>query len=112
MKLNYVPNKGDLVQIDVLNSDSSQIQMEKKNALVISPKSYNEKTGLALFCPIKNKTKGYPFEVLIPDESKIKGIILADQLKSMNWKMRNAEFICKLPDDKINEVISKISALI
>jgi mRNA interferase MazF len=109
MSSNYIPERGDIVRLDLENIDG---QPERKQALVISPVEYNKKTGLALFCPVKLKVKGYPFEVEIPEDLKAKGIILADQVKSLNWKIRNAELICKLPEDKISDVISKLSTLI
>ena len=108
----YIPCRGDIVTLVVAPEESGQPEKQKRNMLVISPKAYNEKTGSALFCPIKNKTRNYPFEVVIPEDSKVKGIILADQVKSLNWKMRNAEFVCKLQDEKFSEVISKLNTLI
>jgi mRNA interferase MazF len=109
MSLNYIPGKGDIVWLDLENVDG---QPDRKQALVISPVEYNKKTGLALFCPVKLKVKGYPFEVEIPEDLKAKGVVLADQLKSLNWKIRNAEFVCKLSGVKFSEVISKINTLI
>ena len=66
-------------------------------ALVLSPAAYNGKVGLAILCPITSQVKGYPFEVLIPDGLEIGGAILSDQVKSLDWKARKAEFGCKLP---------------
>lgn len=112
MSAEYIPSRGDIVKLDIGTEETGQAEKPKRNMLVISPKSYNEKTGLALFCPVKNKSKGYPFEVVIPEDSKVKGIILSDQVKSLNWKSRNAEFICKLQDEKISDVIARLSTLI
>jgi len=112
MSSNYIPKRGDIVWLANVTGDSNPEQEERKQALVISPVEYNRKTDLALFCPIKAKVKGYPFEVVIPDDLKTKGIILADQVKSLNWKIRNAEYICTLPDEKFSEVISKLGTLI
>lgn len=112
MNTNYIPDRGDIIQIDLDIYDSTSGQKDKKNALVISPKPYNEKTGLAIVCPVKTKIKGNPFEVLIPDGLKITGIILSDQAKSINWKTRNAEYVCEIPDGKISEVISKLHTLL
>jgi mRNA interferase MazF len=112
MSSNYIPKRGDIVWLIYDAGDSNPEQSERKQALVISPTEYNKKTGLALFCPVKAKIKGYPFEVVIPDDLKTKGIILADQVKSLNWKIRDAEYICTLPDEKFSEVISKLSTLI
>ena len=112
MSSNYIPKRGDIVWLVFETGDLSPEQAERKQALVISPVEYNKKTGMALFCPVKLKVKGYPFEVVIPDDLKTKGIILADQVKNLNWKIRNAEYICTLPDEKFSEVISKLSTLI
>lgn len=108
----YIPSRGDLVRLDAGPENSEQQEKQKRIMLVVSPKAYNEKTGLALFCPVKNKSKGYPFEVTIPEDSKVSGIIVADQAKSLNWKNRNAEFLCRLQDEKITEVLSKLSTLL
>jgi mRNA interferase MazF len=112
MSLNYIPERGDIVWLDLSSDESVQEPGERKSVLVISPKTYNGKTGLAIICPIKGKVKDYPFEVIIPEDSKIKGVILADQVKSLNWKTRNAEFICKLADGKFSEVVSKSLTLL
>jgi mRNA interferase MazF len=112
MSSEYIPGKGDIVRLQIGFEEPGEQEKQKRSMLVISPKAYNEKTGFALFCPVKNKTRNYPFEVVIPEDSKVKGIILADQVKSLNWEKRNAEFICKLQEEKLTEVISKLSTLI
>ena len=112
MSTNYVPDRGDIIWLDLSSDESAQEQRERKSVLVISPKVYNNKAGLVIVCPIKAKIKGYPFEVIIPEDTKIKGVILADQVKSLNWKTRNAEYICKLADGKFSEVVSKLNTLI
>lgn len=81
-------------------------------ALVISPQSYNGKVGLALVCPVTSKIKGYPFEVLLPDELEISGVVLADQIKSLDWQARNASYVCKVPAQVTTEVLGKIQLLI
>lgn len=112
MSSNYIPARGEIVLLELEKDGEDKEQTPKRQALVISPSDYNKKTGFALFCPIKTKVKGYPFEVIIPDNLKTKGVILADQVKSLNWKIRNAEYVCTLPDDKFSEVISKLNVLI
>ncbi len=107
----YVPDSGDIVWI-MLNPQAGHEQVGHRPALALSPKAYNKKVGLALLCPITSQVKGYPFEVLIPEGLEVKGAILSDQVKSLDWKARNAEFCCKLPSEKFNEVIKKLSALI
>lgn len=85
MKLkSYIPERGDIVWL-CFNSQAGHEQSGRRQALVISPKEYNQKTNLAIFCPITNQIKGYPFEVKIPDNLRISGAILSDQIKSLDW---------------------------
>ena len=110
VKKQYVPNRGDIVWIN-FNPQSGHEQSGKRPAIVISPKEYNEKTGLGLFCPITSKIKNYPFEVKIKN-SKISGVVLSDQIKSMDWRTRAIEFILKGTSEIVNEVINKVSVLL
>ena len=93
------------------NPGSGHEQKGKRPAVVISPKEYNEKVGLGLFCPITSKIKGYPFEVRIENDN-INGVVLADQIKSLDWKERGTEYIAKMTPEKMNEITDKISVLI
>lgn len=108
--MNYIPERGDAVWLD-LNPQAGREQAGRRPVLVISPKSYNGRVGLALVCPIANKTKGYPFEVRIPDGLKVTGFVLSDHVKSSDWKVRNVEFICKLPNGPVLDVTSKLGTL-
>lgn len=107
----YIPQRGDIVWIDLDPSQGSEIK-KTRPALVVSPASYNEKVGLALLCPITSHKKGYPFEVELPQSGNIHGVILADQLKSLDWRARNVKFEEKTSTWILNEVIEKISVLI
>ena len=107
----YIPDSGDIVWI-MFNPQAGHEQSGHRPALVLSPKAYNGKVGLALLCPITSQVKGYPFEVLIPEGLEVTGAILSDQVKSLDWKARKAQFSCKLPSDHFNEVIQKLSTLI
>ncbi len=107
----YVPERGDAVWLD-FNPQSGHEQAGRRPALVISPKSYNQKVGLALFCPITNQVKGYPFEVGIPKGSKIKGVVLSDQIKSLDWRARNAARISTLPASVMEDVLNKLKTLV
>lgn len=109
-KAEYIPEKGDIVWLD-FKPQKGHEQRGRRPALVVSYKAYNEKIGLALFCPITSKEKGYPFEVLV-DGNKIHGCVLSDQVKSLDWKMRNVEFIEKLEKERLTEVITKILVMI
>ena len=107
----YVPRCGDVVRI-TLNPQSGHEQTGRRPVLVLSPESYNGKTGLAIFCPVTSQIKGYPFEVLIPEELPVAGAILSDQVKSLDWRARNAELICILPAETISEVLQKLGTLL
>ncbi|MBM4401299.1 MAG: endoribonuclease MazF [Crenarchaeota archaeon] len=107
----YVPQCGDLVWI-TLNPQAGHEQAGRRPAVVLSPRNYNSKTGLAIFCPITNQIKGYPFEVLVPAGLPVAGAILSDQVKSLDWHARDAELICTLPDETVAEVLQKLGTLL
>jgi mRNA interferase MazF len=107
----YVPDRGDVVWLD-FNPQAGHEQASKRPALVLSPAPYNRKVGLALFCPITNKIKGYPFEVNLPADLEVTGTVLSDQIKSLDWQVRNAAFIVKLPDEVTEQVLAKAMTLL
>jgi mRNA interferase MazF len=107
----YIPDSGDIVWI-TFTPQAGHEQAGRRPALVLSPAAYNGKVGLAILCPITSQVKGYPFEVIIPEGLEIGGAILSDQVKSLDWKARKAEFDCKLPPPTFNEVVQKLSTLI
>jgi mRNA interferase MazF len=107
---NYIPERGDIIWLN-FSPQIGHEQQGKRPAVVISPQAYNQKTRLALLCPITTKEKGYPFEVKINIE-KIHGVILSDQIKSLDWQERGAEFIVKLSNTEMNEIMKKLSVLI
>lgn len=107
----YVPDRGEVVWIN-FNPQAGHEQAGHRPALVISPAAYNKKTGLAILCPITTKIKGYPFEVIIPEGLEARGVVLADQVKNLDWRVRKADFLCKLPDKTMLEVLKKLSTLI
>lgn len=107
----YIPDRGDMVWI-AFNPQAGHEQAGRRTALVVSPAAYNSRVGLALLCPITTRIKGYPFEVLLPKGLKINGAVLSDQVKSLDWKIRQAEFICRLPAVTLNEVLHKLNTLL
>lgn len=107
----YVPERGDAVRIN-FNPQAGHEQAGRRPALVISPAAYNRKVGLALLCPITNQIKGYPFEVNIPTGLAVTGTILSDQVKNLDWQARKVDFICKLPEDVVEEVLAKVRTLL
>lgn len=106
----YVPERGDLIWLN-FNPQSGHEQAGKRPAVVLSPRSYNEKVGLAICCPITSKVKGYPFEVLLPS-GKVSGAILADQIRSLDWRSRNAAFIEVASSSVMRLVQAKIGLLL
>jgi mRNA interferase MazF len=111
MARRYVPNRGDAVWIS-FDPRVGHEQAGRRPAVVLSPEAYNGKVGLAILCPITNQVKGYPFEVVIPSDCKVGGVVLADQAKSLDRRMRKAEFICALPKEVILEVLDKLGTLL
>ena len=110
VKSDYIPNRGDIVWLD-FNPQLGHEQRGRRPAIVLSHKKYNEKIGLDIFCPITSKQKGYPFEVVIKG-LKIDGSILSDQVKSLDWKIRNIEYIERVNDNILEEVFDKIKVII
>jgi mRNA interferase MazF len=109
--MTIIPDRGDIVWINY-NPQAGHEQAGRRPALVLTPAAYNGKVGLAILCPITSQIKGYPFEVLIPDGLEINGVILSDQVKSLDWQARQAEIICKLPAAALDEVLQKLNTLV
>ncbi|HEX8391337.1 MAG TPA: endoribonuclease MazF [Longimicrobium sp.] len=107
----YLPERGDAVWID-FSPQAGHEQAGRRPALVLSPSGYNGRTGLALLCPITSHVKGYPFEVRVPAGLKITGAILADQVKSLDWRVRRADFLEHVPEITVQDVLQKLSTLI
>ena len=107
----FVPERGDVVWI-TLNPQAGHEQRGRRPAVVLSPSAYNGKVGLAILCPITNQVKGYPFEVLLPPGMAVTGVILADQVKSLDWRVRDAEFISTLPGETVTELLCKLGTIL
>jgi len=105
------PSRGDLVWIS-LNPQAGHEQAGRRPANVVSPIEYNQRVGLALMCPITGKVKDYPFEVPLPENLEISGAVLADQVKSLDWRARDAEIADAAPDSTTAEVLGKLNALL
>jgi mRNA interferase MazF len=107
----YVPARGDLVWL-VFDPQAGHEQSGRRPALVISPREYNRRVGLALLCPITSQVKGYPFEVALPPELGVHGAVLADQVKCLDWRTRRASLIGVAPRDVREEAVARILALV
>lgn len=108
--LKYTPKKGDVVWIDFEPQKGREIT-KTRPAVVLSPSNYNIKSELALFVPITSSIKSYPFEVMV-EYNGIKGAILCDQIRSMDWKERKVTKITELDKKMLKEVLSKVLLLL
>ena len=111
MPKRYVPERCDIVWLD-FQPQTGHEQGGRRPAIVISPKQYNQKSGLAIFCPITTIEKGYPFEVKLMPNSAVQGVILADQVKSLDWQARRAKLACRSNPETFRELLGKLKALI
>jgi len=107
----YAPKRGEVVWLE-FNPQTGHEQAGRRPALVVSPEAYNRKVGLALLCPITNRVKGYPYEVLLPSGLDVSGAILSDQVKSLDWRARRARTICDAPVEVTEEVLAKLRTLV
>ena len=107
----YVPDRGDLVWI-TLNPIAGHEQAGRRPAMVISPRSYNRKTGLCVLCPATRQAKGYAFEVEIANPEGTTSVVLADHLRNVDWKARNIQLIHRVSDSELSEVVARIDALL
>lgn len=107
----YVPARGDAVWV-TLDPQAGHEQHGRRPALVLSPVAYNHKVGLALVCPITSQVKGYPFEVPLPDGFPVTGVVLTDQVKSLDWVARQCARICVLPEQVVAQVLRKLNTLL
>ena len=106
----FVPDAGDFVWL-TFDPQAGREQAGRRPALVLSPKVYNVRSGLALACPITSQVKGYPFEVAVPAGRGPTGVILADHVKSVDWKVRKAERIGHCTDEVMDEVRARLAPL-
>jgi mRNA interferase MazF len=111
VKTGYLPDTGDLVWL-TFDPQAGREQAGRRPALVLSPGTYNTKSGLALVCPITNQRKGYPFEVVIPAGCGVTGVILADHMRSVDWRARLAEKLGRCPIETVEEVRAKLASLL
>jgi mRNA interferase MazF len=110
VKKTYVPKRGDVVWLNFSPTEGHE-ESGRRPSLVLSPKSYNELIGLAIVCPITQKTKGYTFEVPI-SLKKVSGVILSDHIKSIAFRERNIEYIGQAIENTVEEVIGKVKTIL
>ena len=112
MSAPYIPDAGDIVWLSAnCGSDAYVATTNGRPAVVLSPKAYNNKTGLLVCVPITHQIKGYPFEVALSG-AEVSGAALADQVKSLDWRSRQAQYKDKIGIAEIQEIKAKLAALL
>ncbi len=107
----YVPERGDILWL-TFDPQAGHEQAGRRPALVLSPLAYNRRANLAVVCAITNQAKGYPFEVALPNDSPVSGVVLADHVKSADWAARRARFAGKVAADVLAEVTARLRPLV
>ncbi|OGL46924.1 MAG: mRNA-degrading endonuclease [Candidatus Schekmanbacteria bacterium RBG_13_48_7] len=107
----YIPQKGDFV-ILTFNPQSGHEQKGRRPAFVVSNNLFNRHTGLAIVCPITNVDKQFPFHVRIHDQSSLRGFIMVEQVKSIDYLSRKIKFVEKAPENILNDVLGILDACI
>lgn len=107
----WVPCRGDVVWM-TLDPCIGHEQSGRRPVMVISPHDYNARAGLALFCPITTRPKGYPFEIPLPSGLPVSGVVLADQVRSLDWQARGAQAACSLPPETTEAVLVRLGRLV
>lgn len=107
----YCPDSGDLIWLD-FDPVIANEQAGRRPALVLTSRAYNELTGRCLACPITSRERGWRFEIAVPADAAIKGVVLSDQLRTLSWRERGAQFIGKIPEPTLDDVRRHIAALI
>ncbi len=110
-KKTYIPDRGDIIQIS-FTPQSGREQAGVRPALVVSPIAYNRRSHFILACPITSKIKGWAFEVILPKSMTTKGVVLADQVSTLDWRSRKARFIEKADNEVVLEVLALILPLV
>ena len=107
----YVPAKGEVVAVS-LDPQAGHEQRGRRPALVISNDLFNQRTGLAILCPITNRRRNVPFHVGLPEETSVTGFVMVEQVKSIDWRARRVKPIEKIPKATLNEVLGILDACV
>ena len=108
--MTYIPDRGDIIWIN-FDPQVGHEQAGQRPALVVSRRIYNRASELLICLPIRSRRKGYGFEVPLPRNFEVKGVVLADQIKSMDWRLREARFFAKAPDSVLADTLGKVKSL-
>lgn len=108
----YVPDRGDVVWLDFGPPTGHGREARRRPAVVLSPAVYNSRTSLALCCPVTSEVKDYPFEVALQVRGRVRGVVLADQVRSLDWRARHADYLDTLPADVVARILARARALL
>jgi mRNA interferase MazF len=108
---NYCPEAGDFIWID-LDPTVGHEQSGRRPAIVLSPNNYNAAAGLCVICPITSRVRDYPFEAKLPEGAGFRGVVLADQPRSISWEKRPIQHAGRAPDIVLTEVRERLAALL
>jgi mRNA interferase MazF len=111
VKRSYVPDSGDVIWL-TFDPQAGREQRGRRPAVVLSSRLYNARAQLAVVCPVTSQRKGYPFEVALPDDAPVTGVVLADHLKSIDWKERRADLAGRLDESVLGEIRERIRPLL
>jgi mRNA interferase MazF len=107
----YIPKKGDFIAV-TFDPQSGHEQKGRRPALVVSNTLFNEQTGLTIVCPLTTSDRGYPFHVAVTENLQVKGFVMVEQVKSLDYRARQAKPIGKASDELLDEVLSILDACI
>ena len=111
MNAEYVPVRGDIIWLS-FSPQAGHEQAGHRPALVLSPRVYNERSSVALVCPITSRIREHPFEVPLPSHGPVTGVVLADQIRSLDWRARGARFESQAPRRVVGDVLAKVHVLL
>ena len=108
--VDYTPKRGDFIRLN-FDPQTGHEQKGSRPALVVSHSAFNKKMGFVFVCPISTTKRKNPFYVAIPEGKKVTGVIMADQLRSLDYRARNATYISKCPEELLHEVLMRIDPI-
>lgn len=107
----YIPARGDIIWLN-FTPQAGHEQAGHRPALVVSPRLYNERSSVILVCPITSRRRGHPFEVVLPADGSVEGVVLADQVRSQDWRARGATLATQAPRAVVGDVLARVQLLV